>query len=56
MSDPKVWGKAKGCFKSVTVDLVTANPVVSKVHKLIMLSEGMPDDKMFARQVRRKFV
>ena len=29
---------------------------VLKVHKLVLLSEGLPDDAMLARQLRRKFV
>ena len=35
--------------------LILSNPVVSKLHKLIVLSEKMPQDGMFARQARRKF-
>ena len=39
----------------VTIELVNAHHAIGKVHKLILLSEGLVDDAMFARQVRRKF-
>ena len=40
----------------VTLETANTNPVVGKLHKLVALGEGMADDAMFARQVRRKFV
>ena len=48
--------EAKGSFDVVTMDVVTASRSMGKVHKLVLLSEGLPDDAMFARQLRRKFV
>lgn len=39
----------------VTMGVVTTNHAMGKVHKMIALSEGMVDDAMFARQLRRKF-
>eukprot|EP01043_Picozoa_sp_COSAG02_P095216 COSAG02_NODE_31590_length_531_cov_0.611111_2_plen_108_part_01 len=38
-----------------TMDLVRTNDIIGKVHKMIALSEGIVDDAMFARQLRRKF-
>ena len=37
-----------------TMDLVRTNDIIGKVHKMIALSEGIVDDAMFARQLRRK--
>ena len=39
----------------VTTETVNAPRAVGKMHKLIALSEGMPEDGAFARQLRRKF-
>ena len=38
------------------MEMVNANRAVSKAHKLVALSEGMPKGATFARQLRRKFV
>ena len=38
------------------MDVVNASRAMGKVHKLVLLSEGLPDDAMLARQLRRKFV
>ena len=48
--------EAKGSFDLVTMDVVNASRAMGKVHKLVLLSEGLPDDAMLARQLRRKFV
>ena len=32
------------------------NSAVAKLHKLVVLSEGVTKDGMFARQCRRRFV
>ena len=48
--------EAKGTVEVVTADTVNTVRAVGRVHKLISLSEGMPRDAMFARQLRRKFV
>ena len=40
----------------VTMETVNTIRAVGKMHKLTSLSEGMPGDAMFARQLRRKFV
>ena len=47
--------EAKGTVEVVTADTVNTVGAVGKMHKLISLSEGMPRDAMFARQLRRKF-
>ena len=47
--------EAKGTVEVVTADAVNTVRAVGKMHKLISLSEGMPRDAMFARQLRRKF-
>ena len=47
--------EAKGTVEVVTADAVNTVRAVGRVHKLISLSEGMPRDAMFARQLRRKF-
>ena len=41
---------------ALTREAVQSNPAMSRLHKLIVLSEKMPQDGMFARQARRKFV
>ena len=44
-----------GC-EVVTMEIVHASAAIGQVHKLIVLSEKMPNkDSMFARQARRKF-
>ena len=40
---------------ALTREAVQSNPAMSRLHKLIVLSEKMPQDGMFARQARRKF-
>ena len=40
----------------VTVEVAHSNAAVGKLHRLIVLSEGMTKDAAFSRQVRRKFV
>ena len=42
-------------MKIVTTETVNALRAVGKMHKLISLSTGMPEDRAFARQLRRKF-
>ena len=48
--------EAKAMFEVVTVEVAHANSAVGKVHKLVVLSEGVARDPTFARQLRRKFV
>ena len=48
--------EATSMCEVVTLEWVQSSEVVSKLHKLIVLSEKMPQDGMFARQARRKFV
>jgi hypothetical protein len=48
--------EAKAAFDVVTTHVASANHAVAKLHKLIVLSEGLSKDETFARQVRRKFV
>ena len=45
--------EAKGSFDVVTMDVVNASRAMGKVHKLVLLSEGLLDDAMLARQLRR---
>ena len=40
----------------VTMQTVSTSPAMGKAHRLVALSEGMPKDAMFSRQLRRKFV
>ena len=40
----------------VTMEIVNTSPAMGKAHRLVALSEGMPRDAMFSRQLRRKFV
>ena len=40
---------------ALTREAVQSSPAMSSLHKLIVLSEKMPQDAMFARQARRKF-
>ena len=40
---------------ALTREAVQSSPTMSRLHKLIVLSEKMPQDAMFARQARRKF-
>ena len=47
--------EATSTCEVVTLEWVQSSEVVSKLHKLIVLSEKMPKDAMFARQARRKF-
>ena len=47
--------EAKASFDVATLDVAISNHVVGKVYKLLLLSEGMPKDAMFARQLKRKF-
>ena len=48
--------EAKGTVEVVTADTVNTVRAVGRLHKLISLSEGMPRDAMFARQLRRKLI
>ena len=48
--------EAKAMFEVVTMEVANANSAVGKVHKLVVLSEGVARDPTFARQLRRKFV
>ena len=48
--------EAKASFDVVTLNVVNASRAAGKAHKLVVLSEGVPKDAMFARQLRRKFV
>ena len=48
--------EAKASCGVVTMEFVNANRALGKAHKLVALSEGMPKDATFARQLRRKFV
>ena len=48
--------EVKGSVGVVTMDVVYANRAAGKAHKLVVLSEGVAKDAMFARQLRRKFV
>ena len=48
--------EAKGTVEVVTADTVNTVRAVGRMHKLISLSEGMPRDAMFARQLRRKLI
>ena len=50
--------EAKATFglEAVTAEVASAHRAVGKVHKLVVLSEGVPRDPMLARQLRRKFV
>ena len=50
--------EAKATFglAAVTAEVASAHRAVGKVHKLVVLSEGVPRDPMLARQLRRKFV
>ena len=48
--------EAKAIFEVLTTEVAHANSAVGKVHKLVVLSEAVPKDAMFARQARRKFV
>ena len=40
----------------VTMEVANTHRAVGKVQKLVVLSEGLTSDAMFARQVRRRFV
>ena len=48
--------EARAACEVVTMETVNTNRAVGKAHKLVALSEAMPGDGMFARQLRRKFV
>ena len=48
--------EAKASYGVLTLEAVHAHRALSKVHKLLALGEGLADDAMFARQLRRKFV
>ena len=49
--------EARAASDVVTAEIVHANAeVMGKLHKLVALSEGLPNDAAFARQLRRKFV
>ena len=48
--------EVKAACGVVTPMIVNTQDAAGKVHKLVVLSRGMVDDAMFARQVRRKFV
>eukprot|EP01045_Picozoa_sp_COSAG04_P015949 COSAG04_NODE_1298_length_7325_cov_2.902989_4_plen_162_part_00 len=48
--------EAKAAFEVVTTEVAGTNRAVGKVHKLVVLSEGVAKDAVLARQLRRKFV
>ena len=48
-----VLGRAVG--RAVSAEVASSHRAVAKAHTLMLLSEGLPDDAMFARQCRRKF-
>ena len=48
--------EAKAVFEVVTMEVAQTNRAVGKVHKLVVLSEGVAKDAVLARQLRRKFV
>ena len=50
--------EAKATFglELVTAEVASAHRAAGKVHKLVVLSEGVARDPTFARQLRRKFV
>ena len=47
--------EATASCEVLTWELVQSSPAMSTLHKLIVLSEKMSQDSMFARQARRKF-
>ena len=47
--------EASADCECMTMEMASMNHTVGTVLKLIALSEGMTKDKMFARQVKRKF-
>ena len=47
--------EATASCKVLTFELVQSSPAMSTLHKLIVLSEKLSQDSMFARQARRKF-
>jgi|EP01043_Picozoa_sp_COSAG02_P014801 hypothetical protein len=47
--------EATSTCEIVTLEWIQSSDVVSKLHNLIVLSQRMPKDAMFARQARRKF-
>ena len=48
--------EVKASVKVVTAEVVRADRSAEKLHRLIVLSEGMAANASFARQVRRKFL
>ena len=48
--------EAKAAFEVVTSEVARAKEEVGKLHRLIVLSEGVSKDETFARQARRKVV
>ena len=48
-----VLGRVMG--RAVSAEVASSHRAVAKAHTLMLLSEGLPDDAMFARQCRRKF-
>ena len=40
----------------VTMEVAQTNRAAGKVHKLVVLSEGVAKDAVLARQLRRKFI
>ena len=48
--------EARSQVEWVSMDLVHSHPAVSKLHKLVALSESLHADGAFARQARRKYV
>jgi len=47
--------EASADCECMTMEMASMNHTFGTVLKLIALSEGMTKDKMFARQVKRKF-
>eukprot|EP01046_Picozoa_sp_COSAG06_P093502 COSAG06_NODE_39689_length_409_cov_9.735484_2_plen_50_part_00 len=48
--------EAKALFGAVSAAVAGSVAAVGKLHKLVVLSEGILKDATFARLVRRKFV
>ena len=47
--------EAKATFEVATLDVAQSNRAVAQVHKLVLLSDGILKDNMFARQLARKY-
>lgn len=47
--------EAKAALEVVTRDVAQSNRAVEQVYKLVLLSEGILKDNVFARQLTRKY-